>query len=148
MNYDNEINIYNNHNKLMIEKYIRGRELTVTVYENEKTTEAVEVTEIFCARSFFDYKAKYTKGFSKHILPAKLPKKMYKQCLSFAKTVHDILRCKGISRSDFIYDEKNIYFLEINSQPGLTPISLVPEQLSHKNIDFDTIIRRIIESSL
>ena len=148
MNYDNEINRYRNHNKLMIEKYIRGRELTVSVYENKKTTQAVEVTEIFSSRSFFDYKAKYTKGLSKHILPAKLPKKVYKQCLSFAITVHNKLRCKGISRSDFLYDEKNIYFLEINTQPGLTPISLVPEQLSHKNIDFDTLIKRIIESSL
>ena len=148
LNYDNEINRYKNHNKLMIEKYIQGRELTVSVYENEKTTQAVEVTEIFSSRSFFDYKAKYTKGLSKHILPAKLPKKMYKQCLSFAMIVHDKLRCKGISRSDFLYDEKNIYFLEINTQPGLTPISLVPEQLSHKNIDFDTLIKRIIESSL
>ena len=73
---------------------------------------------------------------------------MYKQCLSFAKTVHVILGCKGISRSDFLYDEKNIYFLEINTQPGLTSISLVPEQLSHKNIDFDTLIRIILESSL
>ena len=81
-------------------------------------------------------------------MPAKLPKNIYKQCLSFAKIVHDLLKCKGISRSDFLYDEKNIYFLEINSQPGLTPISLVPEQLSYKNIHFDTLIRRIIESSL
>ena len=73
---------------------------------------------------------------------------MYKQCLSFAKIVHNKLGCKGISRSDFLSDEKNIYFLEINTQPGLTPISLVPEQLSHKNIDFDTLIKRIIESTL
>ena len=132
----------------MIEKYIRGRELTVAVYENKETTQAVEVTEIFSSQPFFDYKAKYTKGFSKHILPAKLPKNIYKQCLSFAKIVHDKLRCRGISRSDFIYDQKKIYFLEINSQPGLTSISLVPEQLSYKNIHFDTLIRRIIESSL
>ena len=74
--------------------------------------------------------------------------KIYKQCLFFAKIVHDELGCKGISRSDFLFDEKNIYFLEINTQPGLTPISLVPEQLSHNNIDFDTLIKKIIESSL
>ncbi len=148
LNYDNEINRYKNHNKLMLEKYIRGRELTVSVYENEKTTQAVEVTEIFSSRSFFDYKAKYTKGLSKHILPAKLSKKMYEQCLSLAMVVHNELGCRGISRSDFLCDEENIYFLEINTQPGLTPISLVPEQLRHKNIDFDTLIKTIIESSL
>jgi len=148
LNYEKEINKYKNHNKLMIEKYIQGRELTVTVYENEKTTQAVEVTEILSSQPFFDYKAKYTRGISKHILPAKLPQKIYKQCLYFARIVHDKLRCKGISRSDFLYNEKKVYFLEINSQPGLTPISLVPEQLNYKNIDFDTLIKKIIESSL
>ena len=146
-NYMKEIKIYKNHNKLMVEKYIRGRELTVTVYEREKISQAIEVTEIFSSQLFFDYKAKYTKGLSKHVLPAQLPKNIYKQCLSFAKIVHDMLRCKGLSRSDFLYDEKKIYFLEINSQPGLTPISLVPEQLSYNNIHFDTLIRNIIESS-
>ena len=83
-------------------------------------------------------------------MPAQIPSKIYRQCLNDAKIVHDSLGCRGVSRSDFIYDEKNnkLFFLEINTQPGLTPISLVPEQLSHKNIDFDTLIRIILESSL
>jgi len=148
LNYENEIQIYRNHDKFMLEKYIKGRELTVTVFENEKNSKAIEVTEIVTSNLFFDYKAKYTKGFSKHILPANLPLNIYDQCLYYAKTVHDKLGCRAISRSDFIYDEKNIYFLEINSQPGLTPISLVPEQLKHKNINFDLLIKKIIEASL
>jgi len=147
LNFKNEMNVYQNHKKLMIEKYIKGRELTVTVFENNKVSEAVEVTEIVSSNNFFDYKAKYTKGLSKHILPARLPKKIYQQCLYFAKIVHDTLGCRGISRSDFLYDEQQVYFLEINTQPGLTPISLVPEQLSYKNINFDMLIRRIIQSS-
>ena len=147
LNFENEMNVYQNHKKLMIEKYIKGRELTVTVFENNKVSEAVEVTEIVSSNSFFDYKAKYTKGLSKHILPARLPEKIYQQCLYFAKIVHDTLGCRGISRSDFLYDEQQVYFLEINTQPGLTPISLVPEQLSYKNISFDMLIRRIIQSS-
>ena len=110
LNYENEIKKYKNHGKLMIEKYLRGRELTVTVYENKKNSQAVEVTEICSTRPFFDYKAKYTKGLSKHIIPAKLPEKMYKQCLSSAKIVHDMLNCRGISRSDFLYDEKKHLF--------------------------------------
>ena len=89
-----------------------------------------------------------TRGLSQHILPANLPKKINHQCLSYAKIVHDILGCKGITRSDFIYDEKKIYFLEINTQPGLTPVSLVPEQLSYKNINFDLLIKKIIDISL
>ena len=81
-------------------------------------------------------------------MPAKLPTKIYDQCLYYAKTVHDTLGCRGISRSDFLYDEKNIYFLEINTQPGLTPVSLVPEQLKNRNINFDFLIQKIIDSSL
>ena len=148
LNYKNEILVYKNHFKLMIEKYIRGRELTVTVLESEGVSKAIEVTEIISKNLFFDYKAKYTKGLSKHILPANLPKKIYQQCLYFAKIVHDRLGCKGISRSDFLYDEKKVYFLEINNQPGLTSISLAPEQLNHKNISYDLLIQKIIEASL
>ena len=132
----------------MIEKYIKGRELTVTVFENDGISQSVEVTEIISKNLFFDYRAKYTKGLSQHILPANLPKNIYHQCLSYAKIVHDILGCRGITRSDFVYDEKKIYFLEINTQPGLTPVSLVPEQLSHKNINFDLLIKKIIDISL
>ena len=148
LNYKNEIKIYSNIIKLMIEKYIKGRELTVTVFENDGISQSVEVTEIISKNLFFDYKAKYTKGLSQHILPANLPKKIYYQCLSYAKIVHDILGCRGITRSDFIYDEKKIYFLEINTQPGLTPVSLVPEQLSYKDINFDLLIKKIIDISL
>ena len=148
LNYTNEIKIYSNVKKLMIEKYIKGRELTVTVFENNGNSQSVEVTEIISKNLFFDYKAKYTVGLSQHILPANLPKKIYHQCLSYAKIVHDILGCRGITRSDFVYDEKKIYFLEINTQPGLTPVSLVPEQLSHKNINFDLLIKKIIDISL
>ena len=148
LNYTNEIKIYSNVKKLMIEKYIKGRELTVTVFENDGISQSVEVTEIISKNLFFDYRAKYTKGLSQHILPANLPKNIYYQCLSYAKIVHDILGCRGITRSDFVYDEKKIYFLEINTQPGLTPVSLVPEQLSHKNINFDLLIKKIIDISL
>ena len=148
LNYENEIEVYKNHNKLMIEKYIRGREITVAVLENKGISEAIEVTEIISSNYFFDYSAKYSKGLSHHIIPANLPKEIYQQCLFYAKTVHDKLGCRGISRSDFLYDEKKIYFLEINSQPGLTSISLVPEQLSYRNVSFDLLIKRIIEASL
>ena len=130
----------------MIEKYIRGRELTVSVYENEKTTQAVEVTEIFSSRPFFDYKAKYSKGYAKHILPANIPLNIYKKCLSFALRAHKILKCNAISRTDFIYEKKTkkIFYLETNSQPGLTAISLVPEQARFKNISFEEIILQLI----
>ena len=141
--------LYKNHNNLMAESYIKGKELTVAVIEENKKSRAVDVTEIISKNFFFDYEAKYQKGFSSHILPANLPEQIYQKCLVNAKIVHDILGCRGVSRSDFLYDEidKKIYFLEINTQPGLTPISLVPEQLNFHNIDFVTLIDRLLKAS-
>ena len=150
--YENDLiqnNLYKNHDNLMLEPYIEGKELTVAVIEENRKSKAIEVTEIVSNNLFFDYEAKYTKGFSKHILPANIPNQAYQQCLENAKTVHDKLNCRGVSRSDFLYDEinKKIYFLEINTQPGLTPISLVPEQLNYNNIDFTTLIDKLLKAS-
>ena len=93
--------------------------------------------------------SKYTPGFAKHILPAHLPQDIYNKCKADAKLVHDKLKCQGISRSDFIYDAtKNIYFLEINSQPGLTPTSLLPEQFKYNGISFDDLILNLIKCTL
>jgi len=141
--------LYKKHDNLMIEPYIEGKELTVAVIEEHNRSKAIEVTEILSENLFFDYQAKYTKGFSKHILPANIPKHIYQKCLLNAKKVHDILGCRGLSRSDFLYNEKNkkLYFLEINTQPGLTPISLVPEQLNYNNIDFITLIDKLLKNS-
>ena len=134
----------------MLEPYILGKELTVSVFEENNISKSVAVTEIVTQNDFFDYEAKYSKGFSKHILPAKIPSKIYNKCMKDAKIVHDTLECRGISRSDFLYDEKNqkLFFLEINTQPGLTPISLVPEQLKFKSIDFKKLIENLIKSSI
>ena len=147
-NIDNNLKLYKKHSELLIEKYIEGRELTVAVVNEKNISKAVEVTEIIFNNFFYDYQSKYSKGFSRHILPAKLPINIYNNCLKYAKIVHDTLNCKSISRSDFLYDNKNLYFLEINTQPGLTSVSLVPEQLKHKNICFDNLIKNIINSSL
>ena len=149
-NFNNEIIIYKKHDNLMIEPYVNGRELTVGVMEEEGIAKPIEVTEIISNNNFYDYEAKYTKGISKHILPALVPSKIYKDCLSKAKIVHNILGCKGVSRSDFLYNEKNneLFFLEINTQPGLTPLSLVPEQLNFNNIKFIFFIDKLLNSSL
>ena len=142
-------NLYKNHDLLIVEPYIEGKELTVSVIEKNGISKPIEVTEIISKKLFFDYEAKYSKGISKHILPAIIPRKIYQQCLNNAKIVHDTLGCRGISRSDFIYDEKNnkLFFLEINTQPGLTSVSLVPEQLIYNNIDLTTLIINLLNSS-
>ena len=143
--FEENKDIYKNHEELLIEKYIKGRELTVAVLNNNNKSVAIEVTEIIFNSDFFDYKSKYTKGYSKHVLPAKIPKNIYDICKDYAKIIHDTIDCGAVSRSDFIYDNKEIYFLEINTQPGLTPVSLVPEQLQYQNISFDELILNIIK---
>ena len=149
MNIENERKIYKNHNSFLLEPYIKGKELTVAVYEEEGISKSIDVTEIKSNNFFYDYKAKYSKGLSSRILPANIPQKIYKQCLVNAKIVHDTLNCKGVSRSDFLYDEKKniLYFLEINTQPGLTPLSLVPEQLGYNKISFMSFVEKLIDIS-
>lgn len=148
-NYDAYSKIYQKHQIVLVEKFIKGRELSVSIIERDNISYPVEVTEIIPNNNFFDYESKYTIGFSKHILPAKLPQHIYNKCKADAKLVHDKLKCQGISRSDFIYDNnKNIFFLEINSQPGLTPTSLLPEQLKYSGMSFDDLILNLIKCAL
>ena len=144
-NLKDNFKIYRNHNKILIEKYIEGRELTVTVIEKDDKSTPIEVTEIINHNEFFDYQSKYSPGFSKHILPAQIPQHIYNKCKLDAKKIHDKVNCKGISRSDFIYVDDKIYFLEINNQPGLTSLSLAPEQLEYQDFSFDKLILSLIK---
>ena len=134
------------HSKLLIEEFISGKELTVSTIKFSKKIHSLAVTEIKSKNKFFDYQAKYSKGFSKHILPARISKRNYEKCLKFAEKCHKLLGCNSISRSDFIYNsiKNKIYFIETNTQPGLTPISLLPEQAKYKKISFSKIILNIL----
>ena len=138
----------NNHKEILIEEYISGRELTVSTIKLDKKIHALAVTEIKSKNNFFDYKAKYSKGYAKHILPAKLNKINYDKCLKFAIQAHKLLGCNSLARTDFIFDTKKnkIFFLETNTQPGLTPISLLPEQTNYKGIPFSEIIFILIKN--
>ena len=147
-NINSNLKKYEKHQQILIEKLIQGRELTVAVIEKNGKIYPVEVTEIISKNKFFDYKSKYTPGYSKHILPAQIPNDIYNKCKIFAKKAHEVIKCKGVSRSDFIFDNKEIYFLEINTQPGLTPISLVPEQLNFQNFSFNDLIVNLIKCAL
>ncbi len=138
----------NNHKEILIEEYISGRELTVSTIKLDKKIHALAVTEIKSKNYFFDYKAKYSKGYAKHILPAKLNKINYAKCLKFATKAHKLLGCNSLARTDFIFDTKKnkIFFLETNTQPGLTPISLLPEQANYKGLSFTEIIFILIKN--
>jgi D-alanine-D-alanine ligase len=142
------LSLYKEHKNLLLEKYIKGRELTVAVVEKNKKSISVEVTEIISNMEFFNYKAKYSPNIATHILPAKIPNTAYETCKTYAKIAHDTINCRGLSRSDFIYYNDKIYFIEINTQPGLTSLSLVPEQLKFKKTSFDQMIKNLIECSL
>ena len=130
--------------ELMIEKFIPGRELTVTVMGDRP----LAVTEVITGRNFYDYDAKYIKGGSKHILPAELPKVIYDEALQVSLLAHNSLKCRGISRVDIRYDGKNLYVLEVNTQPGMTPTSLAPEQAAYLNISFNELVIWLVENAV
>jgi len=127
--------------KVMVEKYIAGRELTVAVMGDL----ALDVTEIETQRGFYDYNAKYARGESRHQVPADLPANVYKEALRISLLAHETMGCRGVSRADLRYDGTNLYMLEVNTQPGMTPTSLVPEQAAHANISFEDLVSWMVE---
>ena len=126
---------------VMAEQYISGRELTVAVMGER----ALGVTEIKTGHLFYDYDAKYSDGGSIHQVPAQLPQDIYDEAMRISVLAHKTLGCRGISRADMRYDGKNIYLLEVNTQPGMTPTSLVPEQASYANISFENLVVWLVE---
>ncbi len=134
--------------RLLAEPFIRGRELTVAVLGDE----ALAVTELKPKTGFYDYDAKYTDGRTEHVCPAEVPAEIAEAMLRMARDAHLILGCKGASRSDFRWDdeqgEAGIYLLEVNTQPGMTPLSLVPEQARYRGIDYPELCERLVEAAL
>ena len=127
--------------QVMLEKYIAGRELTVAVMGDL----ALDVTEIDTQHGFYDYNAKYARGGSRHQVPADLPANVYEEALRISLLAHETMGCRGVSRSDMRYDGTNLYMLEVNTQPGMTPTSLVPEQAAHANISFEDLVSWMVE---
>ena len=128
---------------VMVEKYIEGREFTVAVIGDR----ALAVTEITTDRGFYDYDAKYVDGGSTHLIPADIDQGLYDEIMRLALLAHQSLGCRGVSRADFRYDGKEIYILEVNTQPGLTPTSLIPEQAAHVNISFNELITWMVDNA-
>lgn len=130
---------------LMAEKYIPGRELSVGVMGDK----ALAVTEITTLREFYDFDAKYASGGSRHTVPADLPKRVEEAALEASLKAHRALGCRGVTRSDFRYDEEKdrLVILETNTQPGMTPTSLVPEQAAHLGLAFEDLVAWMIEDA-
>ncbi len=127
----------------MVEQYVPGRELTVCVLEDR----ALVVTEILTGEEFYDYHAKYDAGASRHVLPAQLPAEITQAALDIALDAHRALGCRGATRSDLRYDEANgrLILLEVNTQPGLTPTSLLPEQADYIGMNFPALCAWMVE---
>ena len=126
---------------LVIEEFIKGEELTVGVVEGE----ALGVLKITPKIGLYDYKSKYTAGMTEYEYPAKISEKSYKEAMEYATMIHNNLKMSGISRSDFILKDGELYFLEVNSCPGMTETSLVPKLATLKGYTFDDLTRKIIE---
>lgn len=133
---------------LLAEPYIRGRELTCAVLADR----ALLVTELRPKSGFYDFDAKYTDGMTDHICPADIPDEIAEACKALALQAHRILGCKGTSRADFRWDDnqgaEGLFLLEVNTQPGMTPLSLVPEQAAKLGIDYAELVERIVEEAL
>jgi len=133
---------------LMVESYLPGRELTVSVMDNK----AMTVTELKPRSGFYDYDAKYQEGKTDHIIPAALDPAVSERIMEYAELAHEVLGCRGVTRSDFRLDDGPDgdgipYILEVNTQPGMTPLSLVPEQAAHGGLTFEQLVKWMVEDA-
>ena len=136
---------YIHDNIIIIEKYVKGDEITVGILDDEPLC----VIQIVPASEFYDYEAKYTRPDTKYLVPAPIEKGVYEKSRKLAKTAYTALRCRGFSRVDMILDDSNeIYVLEVNTIPGLTSRSLLPKAAEHAGIGFNELCRKIIELAL
>ncbi|MCW1987269.1 UNVERIFIED_ORG: D-alanine-D-alanine ligase [Sphingomonas sp. R1F5B] len=134
--------------ELLAEPFIRGRELTTAVLGDQ----ALMVTELKPKTGFYDFDAKYTDGLTEHVCPAEIPDDIAQACKDIALRAHKLLGCKGTSRSDFRWDDERgvegLFLLEVNTQPGMTPLSLVPEQARHLGMDYPDLVEAILAEAI
>ena len=135
--------------EMMVEEFVPGRELTVAVMDGK----ALAVTEILTkGHAFYDYESKYSEGGSDHVIPAQVPDEVAAAAMRYAELAHAAMGCRGVSRSDFRYDDTvsgkhRLIILEINTQPGMTPTSLVPEQAAYKGITYGKLCAWMVEDA-
>jgi D-alanine-D-alanine ligase len=129
--------------EVMVERFIPGRELTVAV----RGGEPLAVTEITTERGFYDYDAKYVEGGSVHLIPAPISSDVHQEIMRLSALAHETLGCRGVSRADFRFDGDGLFLLEINTQPGMTATSLVPEQAAHVGMAFTELVGWMVENA-
>ncbi|MEL7188447.1 MAG: D-alanine--D-alanine ligase [Pseudomonadota bacterium] len=138
--------------ELLVEPFIKGRELTTAVIDGEDGPRALGVTELIIETGFYDYEHKYTEGRTQHVCPANVPANIAALCEEYAIKAHQVLGCHGTSRTDYRWDEElgedGLFVLETNTQPGMTPLSLVPEQAKHAGIDYTQLVHLLVQDAL
>ncbi|WP_419956944.1 D-alanine--D-alanine ligase [Qipengyuania oceanensis] len=138
--------------QLLAEPFIRGHELTAAVIDTAEGPKALGVTELIIESGFYDFEHKYTDGVTTHVYPAEIPEEIERLCCKYALEAHRLLGCKGTSRTDFRWDdergEDGLFVLETNTQPGMTPLSLVPEQAKHNGIEYGELVEMIVAAAL
>ena len=138
--------------RLLAEPFIRGKELTTAVLAGVDGPRALLVTELKPKSGFYDFDAKYTDGMTEHVCPADIPDEITEACKDIALRAHRILGCRGATRSDFRWDDERgiegLFLLEVNTQPGMTPLSLVPEQAKHLGMDYADLVEAIVADAL
>ena len=138
------LNLLKNYKKIIIEQFIPGREIQAAIIGSKK----LGAIELKPKRKFYDYQAKYnSKAKTKHIIPVNLKKDEYKKLMSLAHKAHNLIGCKGVTRSDFKFFKKKFYLLELNTQPGMTNLSLVPEIAAYHGINFIKLIELILKDA-
>lgn len=140
-NFFKNLSNLRSYGEILIEKYIPGREIQVAILGKKK----LGAIELVPKRKFYDYEAKYSsKAKTEHIIPVKISKKNFEKVTNIALKAHKLLKCRGVTRSDFRFFNNKFYLLEINTQPGMTSLSLVPEIARYNNINFNELIEKII----
>ena len=143
-NFFEKLNILKSYKKVLIEEFIPGREIQASIIGKKK----LGAIELKPKRKFYDYQAKYnSKSKTEHIIPVNLPKEKYNKLMKISLKAHNLLECRGVTRSDFKYYKNNFYLLEINTQPGMTKLSLVPEISAYYGINFINLIELILKDA-
>jgi len=143
-NIISKLRILKNYKRILIEQFIPGREIQSAIIGKKK----LGAIELKPKRKFYDYQAKYDyKAKTEHIIPINLPKKQYEKLMNITLKVHNLMGCRGVTRSDFKYYQKKFYLLEINTQPGMTKLSLVPEISAYNGISFIDLIKLILNDA-
>jgi D-alanine-D-alanine ligase len=135
-------------NEALIDEFISGTEFTCGLVKLKNKELVFPVTEVLPKNEFFDYEAKYTPGAAEEITPARLPEKLFKECQQLSSRIYDLCHCSGICRIDFILQNETFYFLEVNTTPGMTETSFIPQQINAMGLTLQEVISMIIDEGL